>query len=191
MAFKSTRKRSGDGFEGALFTILKVKYDIKLQAYHGGTMTGKDIQKVMENASKMFTLFAGILKANRRPDSKYDSPEKIDELCNSFAGTFVLWDGAFSFASKIAPSKEHGILQYIRFVTAAVNCHVAQGCSVTPKVHLMWRHVADQMECPGGLVQKREDWVEHRHQITCKERVQFGKTNDKDVCAHAMARLYQ
>ena len=53
-------------------------------------MTGKDIQKVMENASKMFTLFAGILKVNRRPDSKYDSPEKIDELCNSFASIFVL-----------------------------------------------------------------------------------------------------
>ena len=51
----------------------------------------------------------------------------------------------------------------------------------------MWRHVAAQMEFPGGLGQKREDWVEHHHQITCKERVQFGKTNDACPCNGTLA----
>ena len=51
--------------------------------------------------------------------------------------------------------------------------------------------LVDGMRLPGGLGQKREDWVEHHHQITSRQRVQFGKTNDPVVRAHAMARLHQ
>ena len=46
-------------------------------------------------------------------------------------------------------------------VFAAVHCHVQIGCNVTHKVHLMWRHVVNQMKyVPGGLGEKMEDWVE-------------------------------
>ena len=55
----------------------------------------------------------------------------------------------------------------------------------------MWKHVAQQMELPGGLGWKREDWVEHMHQITCRLREQFRTTQDKEVRAQAMARAYQ
>ena len=49
--------------------------------------------------------------------------------------------------------------------------------------------VARQMMFPGGLGQKREDWVEHWHQITARLRQQFRTTKDKGVRADAMARL--
>ncbi|KAL7526841.1 hypothetical protein ACHAXR_001674, partial [Thalassiosira sp. AJA248-18] len=62
--FKKSRRKSGDGIEAEMFKILKIRYGIKMQAYHGGTMTGKDIQKFMSNAAEIFSLFAGILKAN-------------------------------------------------------------------------------------------------------------------------------
>ena len=55
----------------------------------------------------------------------------------------------------------------------------------------MWKHVADQMKFPGGLGQKREDWVEHHHQITSRIRAQFGKTHDKAVKATAKERRHQ
>ena len=61
----------------------------------------------------------------------------------------------------------------------------------SPKVHLMWKHVALQMELPGGLGWKREDWVEHMHQITCRVRDQFRTTKNKEVRAVAMARAHQ
>ena len=61
-------------------------------------MRGKGIQKVMSNGTQIFAVFAAILKENKRPDSKFDTEEKIDYLCNSFANCFVVWDGAFSFA---------------------------------------------------------------------------------------------
>ena len=186
---KSEHKKDGDGIEAKLFQVLKIKYGVKIQAYHGGTLTGKDIQKVMENASAIFTEFASILKANKRKDCELCN-ECIDALCARFSNLFVLWDGAFSYASKLDPA-EDDIKQYSRFVTAAVHAHIQEGLSVTPKVHLMWKHVAQQMRLPGGLAWKREDWVEHMHQITNRLRTQFRTTQDKDVRAQAMARAYQ
>ena len=70
---KSEHRKDGDGIEAKLFLVLKIKYGVKIQAYHGGTMNGKDIQKVMENASAIFTKFANILKANKKQGC---------ELCN-------------------------------------------------------------------------------------------------------------
>ena len=79
-----------DGIESEIFEILKVQYGIKLQAYHEWTMAGKDIQKVMSNATQIFSVFAAIMKSNKRPDSKFDTEEKIDYLCNYFANVFVV-----------------------------------------------------------------------------------------------------
>jgi len=137
----------------------------------------------------IFSLFAGILKANARAGCVMTHPE-IDAFCAQFSNLFVLWDGAFSYASTLDPTDDD-ITQYKRFVTAAVNAHVAAGLSVTPKVHLMWKHVAQQMKLPGGLGWKREDWVEHMHQITHRLRVQFRTTQDKETRALAMARAHQ
>ena len=66
--------------------------------------------------------------------------------------------------------------------------HKDLGMSVTPKVHLMWKHVKYQMGFPGGLGEKREDWVEHQHQITRRLRTQFNSTKDINVRTDAMAR---
>ena len=40
--FKSDHKKDGHGIEAKIFQVLKIKYGVKVQAYHGGTMTGKD-----------------------------------------------------------------------------------------------------------------------------------------------------
>ena len=93
--------------------------------------------------------------------------------------SFVLWDGAFSYASKLYPTADD-IKNYKRFITA----------SVTPKVHLMWKYVEYQMKLTGGLGWKREDGVEHMHQITCRARDQFRTTQNKEVRAVAIARAH-
>ena len=95
---------------------------------------------------------------------------EIEELCSQFGSASVLWDGAFSYASTIGPDEED-ITRYRWYITAAVYSHVAINCNVTPKVHLMWKHVEVNMrKIPGGLGKKREDWVEHLHQITSAKR---------------------
>ena len=107
-------------------------------------MTGKDIQKVMENANAIFTEFANILKANKEEGCEL-CDVCIEDLCAQFSNVFVLWDGAFSFVSKLNPTGDD-IKQYKRFVTAAVKAHIAKGLSVTTKVHLMWKHIAQKNE---------------------------------------------
>ena len=97
----------------------------------------------------------------------------IDSLCAQFSSLFVLWDGAFSYASK------------------SVHAHMQEDLSVTPKVHLMWKHVELQMRLPGGLAWKREDWVEHMHQVTNRLRTQFSTTKNRDTRSTAMAQDYQ
>ena len=157
---KQGRKRAGEGIESQMFKVLMNQYGIKLQAYHGGSLTGKDIQKVMSNAGQIFAVFAGILKENAKDDCKL-SKDQIDDLCKRFGAVFVLWDGAFSLASKIDPTADD-VEMYLRFVKAAVHSHVAIGCNIMPKVHLMWIHVKGQMiVIAGGLGKKREDWLEN------------------------------
>ena len=188
--FKSERKRSGDGIETKMFNVLKTVYGVKIQAYHGGSLTGKDIQKLMQNSGEIFSIFATILKENKKANCTFTLAQ-IDELCHRFGSTCVLWDGAFSYASTINPSNED-IAWYERFVKAAVHSHVGIECNITPKVHLMWKHVAHQMRTiPGGLGNKREDWVEHLHQITSVKRKQFNHCISKEVRANALENILQ
>lgn len=167
---RKIRKRSGDGIESKMLVSLKL-FGIEVQAYyHGGSLHGKDVQKLMSNASDIFKSFADTLKKCKKDDCKLRDKE-IDDICQSYANLCVLWDCAFSFASKKGPMK-NDIVMYQRFVTADVHSHVALGLNVTPKVHLMWRHVARQMQLTGGLGYKREDWVEKGHQTSSQTREQ-------------------
>ncbi len=59
-------------------------------------------------------------------------------------------------------------------------------CSITPKMHLMLRHVKWQMKnLPGGLGDKMEDWVEHQHQWGMRMRRCFWTVQDPLVRALA------
>lgn len=187
--FAQTRKRSGDGIESEMFPVLK-SYGIEVQAYHGGSLHGKDVQKLMNNASDIFASFATILKDHKKDGCEFNDTS-IESECKRYAQLCVLWDGAFSYASKINPTRDD-INLYQRFVTAAVHLHVKLGMNVTPKVHLMWKHVAQQMELSGGLGQKREDWVEQQHQETSSVRNQYRNSmGDAERRGRSMARLMQ
>eukprot|EP00985_Skeletonema_marinoi_P024876 scaffold17724_cov139-Skeletonema_marinoi.AAC.1 len=59
----------------------------------------------MSNADEIFTLVAEILKENAKKDCKLTHDE-IEELCQKYSNLYILWDGAFSCASTINPSRE-------------------------------------------------------------------------------------
>ena len=104
---------------------------------------------------------------------------------------FVLWDGAFSYARKIDPI-DHDCVQYRKYVTAAVLGHTNLGCSITPKVHLMWKHTEDQMRnLPRGLGNKVEDWVERSHQVGNKLRNRLRLMPNPEQRATAKAKIMQ
>ena len=187
-SMRSERRRK-DGMEAKMEEVLK-KVNVEIQRYHGGSLTGKDILKVVANATFIFDEFAKIFKEFKREDCVLEDSD-ITKLCEEHKLVFLLWDGAFSCARTINP-KEQDVKMYKRFVDAAVFCHMKIGCSVTPKVHLMLKHVVQQMKSfPGGLGDKMEDWVELMHQTGQRLRVRFRTVKCVRKRAKAMARTIQ
>ncbi len=96
-----------------------------------------------------------------------------------------MWDGAFSLARTINPTEEEA-QTYQRFVEAALHGSKILQCPITPKVHIMLRHVFSQMiHLPGGMGDKMEDWVERLHQWGIRLRRRFRTVQDPLVRATA------
>jgi hypothetical protein len=112
---------------------------VEQSSYHGGSLNGKDIKNVMNNVSYLFHEFSSILKSGKRSNCEL-SNDHIDTLCRHFQSVFLLWDGAFSYARTINPT-ENDVIAYQQFVDAAVIEHVSLGLTITPKAHLMLKHV--------------------------------------------------
>ena len=179
-SFRSVRKRASDSLESKLFAVLK-KIRVELAAYHGGSLTGKDIKKVMDNSEYVFDSFKGILQEGKKASLPDDFNSTIESTCEKFKSTFLLWDGAFSYARKVNPtSKDREMFE--RFVRAAVTSHREVGCNITHKVHLMLHHVGWQMgEIEDGLGDYVEDWIEQAHQTGAKIRKRWRTTIDVAV----------
>jgi hypothetical protein len=159
---QAVKGKKEDSIETKLFKVLK-EIGVELSSYHGGTLNGKDIKKVMNNMAHIFDKLAVIMKEGKRPDSILSDAD-INALCLQFWEVFILWDGAFSLAQTVNPM-ENDTKTYLHYVSAAVHGNYALHCTVTPKVHLMLKHVAWQMRnIQGGLGNKMEDWVEQLHQ---------------------------
>ncbi len=82
--------------ERKIFKTLK-DIGVELSSYHGESLNGKDIKKVMNNATYFFDKLAVIIKAGNRPESIL-SDAHVEALCLHFREVFVLWDGDFLLA---------------------------------------------------------------------------------------------
>ena len=157
--------------ETNVFKVLK-EIGVELSSYHGGSLNGKDIKKVMNNATHLFNTFATIFKVGKREGCQLTDTD-IDLMCLHFREVYVLWDGAFSLARTINPTNDEADT-YQKFVFAAVSGSLILQCPITPKVHTMLRHVKWQMmNLRGGLGDKMEDWVERQHQWGMQMRRRF------------------
>jgi hypothetical protein len=146
---------------------------VELSSYHGGSLNGKDIKKVINNASHVFDCISVVFKEGKRDDCLLLTDAEIELLCLHFREVFILWDGAFSLARTVNPM-ELDVITYRRYVLAAVEGSKALQCTVTPKVHMMLKHVEWQMtNMKGGLGDKMEDWVERLHQTGMRTRQRF------------------
>ena len=154
---RTLKVKEQGSIETKIFSVLK-EIEVELSAYHGGSLNGKDIKKVMNNACHLFDRFSTVFKGGKRPNCAL-SDANIDSLCLQFREVFVLWDEAFSVARTIDPTEIDTSI-YRMYVDAAVKGSKDMQCTVTPKVHLMLEHVEWQMaNIEGGLGDKMEDWV--------------------------------
>ncbi len=91
--------RRQSSIETKVFAVLK-EIRVELSSYHGGSFNGKDIKKVMNNATYLFDAFAVIFKEGKR-EMCLLSDTDIDSMCLHFREVYVLWDGAFLLARTV------------------------------------------------------------------------------------------
>jgi hypothetical protein len=182
---QSSNAKSAAGLETKLFKVLK-GIGIGQSSYHGGSLNGKNIKKVISNAINLFGKLSLFSKLGKRDNCELSNTH-IDGVCHYFQTIFVLWNGAFSFARKINPMEEDAQM-YRQFVDASVTGHVNLGLTITPRVHFMLKHVWWQMEnIRGGFGNKMEDWVEKQHQVGKQERACFRTMKNLQHCANVRA----
>jgi hypothetical protein len=114
---QTNKTKIQQSIETKIFKVLK-EIGVELSSYDGGSLNGKDIKKVMNNASHVFDNFFLIFKEGKREDC-VPSDAEIESLCLHFCKAFVLWDRAFSLARTVNPMEIDAII-YKRYVLAAV-----------------------------------------------------------------------
>jgi hypothetical protein len=139
---RTSKVKDQQSIETKIFKVLK-ENGVELSSYHGESLNGKDIRKVMKNACCIFNTFATIFKAGKRPNCML-SDANINALCMQFCKVFDLWDGAFSLARTINPT-EIDCSTYRMYVRVGVKGSKDLRCTITPSVHLMLEQVEWQM----------------------------------------------
>jgi hypothetical protein len=74
--------RGQQSIDTKVFKVLK-EIGVELSSYHGGSLNGKNIKKVMNNASHIFDQFAEICKEGKRETCLLTDPD-IDCMCLHF-----------------------------------------------------------------------------------------------------------
>jgi hypothetical protein len=77
-AMRTSKVRNQESIKTKMFSVLKY-IGVELSSYHGGSLNGKDIKRVMNNATHIFDTLLTILKDGARPGCVL-KPEHIDTL---------------------------------------------------------------------------------------------------------------
>ena len=87
-AMQTNKVKDRLSIETKVFNVLK-DIGVELSSYHGGSLNGKDIKKVMNNASHVFDCISMVFKEGKR-DNCLLSDAEIESLCKHFCEVFVL-----------------------------------------------------------------------------------------------------
>jgi hypothetical protein len=103
-AIETAKGKTEYSVETKKIQILK-NVGVELSSYHGGSLNGKDIKKVMNNSAHIFDKLTVIMKEGKRPNSIL-SNVNVNALRLHFWEVFVLWDGAFLLAQTVGPMEQ-------------------------------------------------------------------------------------
>ena len=145
---RTNKVKGQQSIETCIFKVLR-DIGVELSSYHGGSLNGKDIKKVMNNTTHVFDNYSYIFKDRKRDDCLLSDAE-IEGLCLRFCEVFVLWDGAFLLARTVNPT-ELDAITYQNYVVASFKASRSLQCTITPKVHMMLKHVKWQMTNIKGI----------------------------------------
>ncbi len=90
--YRSATKKRPVSIESLLYDAMKEK-GVEVQSYHGGSLTGKDIRKVMDNATELFDTFASILKKHKKEGCIFTGDKFLFNYGIQL-GIYLLWMSA-------------------------------------------------------------------------------------------------
>ena len=157
---------------GSLYSVLEnemKKYNIYIQAYHGGSLTGGDIIQLFKNADQIIRGIEAACCAaieRRIGDGTADDVPSISEMMkylDEHRQLFSIQNSVYANLRIVHPSALEK--KRTRVSIAAMKEQWSRmGFSETPKAHLIFYHAADDQEMWGGLGDKTEDALERIHQ---------------------------
>ena len=143
------------------------KHGVKIQAYHGGTLTGGAIlmrlrkhQVIMDDISEICW---GYVTRNDTTSVQPMTVVALEKKLDEHRSLFQAQDAVYAHLRLIDLTVEE-MRKTRERIAIMKNLWLKMGLSETPKAHLIFAHSADDQERFGGLGDKIEDPLEKRHQ---------------------------
>ena len=145
------------------------KHKIKIQAFHGGSLTGGAILKLLQNHDIIMdeiTLVCHEYISNHQTNQyamHMPSVTEFNDILDSHRALFKAQDAVYAHLRLINPSPDE-MAETRERISIMKKLWVMMCLSITPKAHLIFDHSADDQLKYGGIGDKIEDPLEKRHQ---------------------------
>ena len=156
-----------------------LRFGIRRQAYFGGTFIGPHVKLLTENASE---IFAQINTAMKKVvvDDKHD---QIDEKTSEISIFFGVLDLVCGGMRRTVPLSKHDRVEFREAATTTGRLwrEMFPGDPITPKLHVLEKHAADQLDLLSCLGIFSEDSIEKEHHIDRVLNEVFGNVGSYEV----------
>ena len=167
--FMKDRKQKEDSIDTLAEKIL-IRFGVKIDAYHGGTLVGPAILKLFSNIDPIFEEIVLLGEQRIAQRIQDDTPLRPPPSFHEFRSVLKqhkhllqIQNSVYAGLRTISPSKKQ--LHLTKSDLSAMKKLWKQlNFSFTPKAHLLFSHAYDDMVRFDGLGDKTEDFIEKRHQ---------------------------
>ena len=141
------------------------KYNIKKQSFHGGAMNGVCSCRLLDNIDPILEKIRNMM--NDKLDEKVTLTKKkrdlLTDTLEEFHTLFEVMDIAFAKLRILDPTPDE-----IESTEVVINLLEKiwrkLQLSITPKCHIMFDHIMDQVREHNDIADLIEDYIEHAHQ---------------------------
>ena len=196
-AFVKGRRKGKDGLDSKIEQILQ-KYNVTVQAFHGGSLNGIAVRRFLERIEDIMEEIeaACIIRWTERQDDDIGfRPCTLAYLKAQlllYKETLQALDALFGHARMIDPTEEEKQFTKVAVIVLEAQWNKLQ-LSKTPKWHLGIVHIVEQQEEGDGLGDRIEEFIEKFHQELQRQhvlvaRMAGGYTSQTETMMHNIWR---
>lgn len=162
---RSDRKLYNESFNVELDTLLTIYANIYQKVYHGGDLNGVCCIQLVENQEEIMKKVKEICERclNGNTSDLAFTEEEMRNKLTQFSKLFESLDTTVAMLRIIAPTDEE-CKKTEKAIHILEKIWMDMDFSITPKVHILFNHAAEQQKMLEGLGDKGEGFVELAHQ---------------------------